>query len=119
MRLEITKLADMAEYDGGIAAVLFECELTKIVTDLHERPATETARVLTLEIKIVPVVGADGTLADVKVHVVMPSAKLPPSKTREISCGTLGNRGLVYNDLAPDNHNQHTIDEELEKTEGT
>ena len=112
---KIVELTDLAGFRNGQVAAVFRRELRRVMEDIHDRPATGAARTIAITLHVEPVVDAEGQLCEIKFHVVMPSAKLPPSRTREVSCASIGVEGLLYNDTAPDDHRQRTIDQELSR----
>lgn len=116
MERRIETLADLSDFENGKLSLTFENELRRLLEDIHERPGVAKPRQIVVAVNMQPATDADGTLEDVKFWVEL-VAKAPAARTRTVSMGTLGTRGLFWNDLSTANHKQHTIDEELVRKE--
>jgi len=103
--------AKLAEFDRGILGLALDLELAKAVADCRDRPAEKAAREIVLTIRLrpnPPDLTGDVDGVDVEYSV---KGKHPPRKSKITNCGVQKNNRLVYADLAPDNHQQRTIDE--------
>lgn len=116
MERRIETLADLSDFENGKLSITFENELRRLLGDIHERPGLAKPRQIVIAVNMQPATDSEGNLEDVKFWVEL-ATKAPAARTRTVSMGTLGNQGLVWNDLSPANHQQHTIDEELVRKE--
>lgn len=107
-RREIKKLADIESMGRGEVGVLVRQMLEAAKKDCLERPTLENARKIQVTVLLTPTPADSGELEEIGVEVECKSS-VPVSRTRRWSCG-LGKDGLVYNDLAPDNVQQGTLD---------
>lgn len=111
-RREITELADLALLDGGNVGALFKDVLGRLMADVVDRPALKKDRTMTIELSVQPVPDAHGNLAALTVTVGI-RTKAPESRTRSISMSWAAKKqALVWNDAAPDDVHQKTLDEE-------
>lgn len=106
----IASIADLAAVDRGVLDLLFQAEIARILADLHDRPNLAAARKLAVEIQLTPRTGSAGTLEGTAVSFAV-KATLPPQRTLGYDMGLKGTNALIFNDLAPENHRQRTIDE--------
>ena len=114
MRVEITELQDLCSVGDGVLAALFRRELQTVLIDLVDRPVVGTARKICLDMSLKPVPDDRGHLAEIEAEFEV-YVKTPKSRTQTFSMAALSDkgvpRGLVYNDLAPDDRRQMTLDE--------
>ncbi len=93
---------------GGLAAAL-DAKLKDAVRDMHDRPHITGKRKVTLTIEMSPkFVDQAGMLEDVKATMKV-NLRLPELNTREYVMAARGGK-LAFNDLAPQNPNQQTLD---------
>ena len=103
-------LAAVAELNGGAVDLIFKRALLQCVNDATDRPADSSARKITLQLSVTPVAGSEGLLEEVKVGVEVKHS-LPKQHTRPISMmPDVPNGALMFNDLAPENVRQGTLD---------
>lgn len=102
-------LETLSELDDRIL-LAFQFELKRAVLDCMDRPGDKTERVVSMEFKIVPIVGQDGDCegATGEFHV---KGKVPTRKSKPYSFEV--NRGgqLVFSTTNTDNVNQSTFDD--------
>ena len=105
-------LATLKDFDAGKAAIAWQKALERAVRDCLDRAADPTARKVTLTASIKPILEQDGDVLDADVDFAI-AVKLPAwtTKPRPTAIDSKGGR-LLFNDLAPDNPHQMTIDEE-------
>lgn len=108
-RLKLT-LGSLKDFDAGKARVAFEEALQRVVRDCLDRPGDKSARKATLTAVIKPVQEQDGDVVDAEVHFQI-KAETPPWQTRPRPVAVNKQGQLIFNDLAPDDPHQHTIDE--------
>lgn len=101
-------LDTLKDLDGGKAALAFEQHVRRAANDCLDRPGDQTARKITLEIKLSPVLNADLTCDEVKAQIEASSA-VPKHRTKEYSFGIRANGMLVFSQDSPDNVNQTTM----------
>ena len=108
------RLDTLADFDFGKAAVAFKQALAQVVKDCLDRPGDKTARKVVLTTIITPEMAQDGDVVNAQVHFEVKAA-VPNWKTapRPVLTGRAGQ--LIFNDMAPDNPHQQTIDEEEEQ----
>ena len=107
MTLSLNSLSD---FDYGKAAVAFEQALKRAVVDCLERPGDKAARKVVLTTNIVPVMQQDGDVVDAEVDFTV-KATVPPWQTATRPLAVTKGGQLLFNDMAPDNPRQTTIDE--------
>jgi hypothetical protein len=117
MKRELKSLADVADLDQGAVGEQFKVDLAAVMADVCDRPALKRARKITVELEIEPVAGADGTLRDLNVAVSLKTTA-PVSRSQTVSMKWAAKKSaLVYNDEAPENADQRTLDEEAGRKE--
>lgn len=109
-RTTIKGLSDLAKIDGGLLDAQFKMELHKVIDDLRDRAALKKPREILIKVSLEPEGDAHGSLLEIKTDIEI-SSKVPKVKTREYSMGAIKNDALVYNDLAPEDHKQGTLDD--------
>ena len=105
-------LADVAELNEGAVDAIFKRALLQCVNDATDRPADGSARTITVQLSLTPVSGSEGILEEIQVGVQVKHS-LPKQHTRSISMiPDAPSGGLSFNDLAPENARQRTLDEQ-------
>lgn len=101
-------LKSLADLDLGKGAEAFQRHLRRAIEDCMDRPADTTARKVTLEISVVPVMeqGGDCTEVAAQIHC---ASKVPPHRTKIYSMGVRKGGHLVFNPDSPDDINQTTF----------
>jgi len=79
--LEKFQLSALAEMDGGRINVAFAQALARVVGDCEDRPGEKSARTITLQVAVVPILDASGVCDDAKVQMVITDS-VPKRKTR-------------------------------------
>lgn len=112
MRMQLS-LDTLKDFDAGKGAVAFEKCLARVVLDCLDRPGDKTARKVTMTVEVVPIMQQDGDVIDADVRFVVKSS-VPAWTTagRPLAVDRQGR--LIFNDMAPDNPHQTTIDEATE-----
>lgn len=102
-------LETVGKLDQG-GALAFEKLLSRAAADCIDRPADNTARKVTLEFELEPVLDDDMTCTEVKCRI-QATAKLPSYKTKVRSLGVRPGGGgmFVFNEDSPDNVRQGTL----------
>ncbi len=101
-------LESLAELDGGKAVKAFEQHVRRAALDCMDRPADATARKVTLELELVPVLEPGGDCTEVSARFRAASA-LPKHQTKLYSLGLRKNGVLVFNPDSPDHVDQSTL----------
>ncbi len=109
MRQELT-LDTLKEWDNGRAAVAMKQALRRAVLDLEDRPGEKKVRKVTLTAELTPNMDENGDLDDVEIAFVI-ATTFPPRRTLPKPAMTDRQGRLIFNDLAPDNPAQTTLDE--------
>lgn len=115
MALYTLSLDTISEVDDGRVSGAFNKMLQEIVEDCNNRAGDASERTLTLKVickpEMDPVVGGcDSVLTRFEL-----SNKIPKRQSRTISMGRQQNNKLRFNDLAPDDSRQGTIDQAIEQ----
>jgi len=110
MQLSLDTLKD---FDVGKAAVAFQHALKRVVTDCLERPGTKATRKVVLTANVAPLMQQDGDVVDAEVDFTI-QAKTPPWQTATKPLAITRGGQLMFNDLAPDNPHQKTIDDAID-----
>ena len=114
-KLDLKSLADL---DGGKPGVAFAQALARCESDCRDRPGVSDARRISITVEIVPVVDETGELHSCDVRADF-SDKLPKRATRKYNMITDDDGGILFNDGAPENARQGTIDNALPKGDRT
>lgn len=104
-------LTALSEIDGGRMAEAFHQALARLEADMHERPGAKSARTLTLTCTFKPVIDEEGDLDSAEVTFDV-KEKIPKRESKTYNMhASKKNGGLFFNEMAPENANQRTIDE--------
>lgn len=87
----------------------FDRHLERIANDCYERPGDNKPRTITLKVVIVPMMSSSGECEKVDVQVQAES-KVPPHTSLAFSCGLFPSGKIMFNEDAPDNFDQKTLD---------
>lgn len=109
MSRDVLTIESLAKIDGERIKIAWEQAVRRIEADCADRPALAEARVVTLAMRAVPKVDDEGELVGCDVQFVVTEA-LPKRKSKVYDMA-LGSDGLVYNEMAPENAGQRTLDE--------
>ncbi len=108
MKKTISGLADLATVHGGAVARRFDQLFRDALADLMDRPGVGKVWEVNVALKITPVTGQEGALQGTK-HDIVVSAKGPKYAVQAVM-GRPTEKGLVYDDLSPKDHDQMTLD---------
>lgn len=100
----------LKNYADGTAEAALMHHLKRAVQDCDSRPGDDKARVVTVSIMLKPVLLQDGSASQLHTEVEV-SSKVPKHVTRPVHCFVKQDGSAVFNDLAPDNPLQKTLDE--------
>jgi len=101
-------LENLKDLDGGKAAVAFLQHVSRAANDCSDRPGDKTARKVTMEITLLPVMEPGGDCTEVAAQIRV-SSTVPKHQTKAYSFGLRRGGILVFNEDAPDNVNQATF----------
>jgi hypothetical protein len=101
-------LANLKDLDDGKAAAAFDSHLRRIAQDCLDRPADATARGVTLEVVVKPILEDDGSCDRVDAQISVKS-KIPQHKTRVYNFGLRRNGQFAFSEMSPDNFDQTSI----------
>lgn len=110
MTLKKLSLAALAEIDDGRLREAIEQAIRACEADCRDRPADDADRTITLSIMFEPVVASNGDLDSVNTRFAI-ATRLPKKATRAFNMSAGRGPGLFFNDLAPDNARQATLDD--------
>jgi hypothetical protein len=114
MAIERLSFEALTDLDGGRVCEAFDQAVARLEADLHDRPGVKSARQVTLTISMTPVMDENGSLegCDTSFEV---KDRIPKRKSRNYTMRAGKGGGLFFNNFAPENPNQRTIDEVIEK----
>ncbi len=110
MSLQTLSLDTLKDFDFGKANVAFEHALRKIVRDIIDRPGDKSARKVILTTELTPQLEQDGDVVSASVGFLI-EAKIPKWKTQPQPTNVTSRGQLLFQELAPDNPDQMTIDD--------
>lgn len=101
-------LKSLNDLDNGRVSLAFMQELKRCVDDCMDRPGDKSARTITLELKLEPVIGEGGECegADGEFSI---KSKVPQRRSKTYSFRTNKSGHLAYSSESPENVNQTTI----------
>lgn len=110
MATERFTLTSLASMDQGRIALAFEAALSRCNEDCKDRPGVKAARKVTITATLQPnMEGDDLDSVNVTFHI---SDNVPKRASKAYNMAA-GRDGLVFNDVAPDNAKQGTLDSVL------
>lgn len=101
-------LANMKALDDGKAAAAFDAHLQRIARDCLDRPGDATARSVTLQVAVKPIIEDDGSCDRVDAQISVKST-VPQHKTKVYNFGLHRNGQMSFSEFSPDNFDQSTI----------
>lgn len=108
MKLTDLTLEALAEWDDGRFGTMFQSELNRAIADVADRPDDQTARKVTITLRVKPGAvdrhGLKSTHAEAYVKADVPKLR---SRTHECVFGPDG--GLQFNAESPEDAYQETI----------
>ena len=112
MALKKFNLTNIAEMDSGRIREAFEQAINRMRDDCRDRPGVQKPRKAQLIVSMAPTVGEDGEVDTIEVSFDIKET-IPARQSRRYSMRDRGGAGdLMFNDLAPDDPDQMTIDAE-------
>lgn len=111
MGLQRFDLDTMKALDGGITPEIFQDAVRRAVKDCIERPGDKRARIVILQMKIVPVPLITGNTIDCDgaKGTFQCKTKIPDWETREVDFGVQNSGDLLFNPDSPRDHKQMTL----------
>ena len=108
MALKQLRLDTLKDLDDGRVSVAVDAALKQASLDCQDRPGNKSARKVTLELALTPVVGQDGDCEDIDV---VPTIKrtMPAMGGKAYRMGGQRNGLLVFSLNNPEDHNQTTV----------
>lgn len=104
-------LATIPAIDGGKIEAQINKTIAQAYDDMVQRPGDKSKRVVSIDVEFTPVPDQDGSLESVGVEFKM-DIKIPARRSRVYSMAPHhGAKGLVFNDAAPENPRQRTLDQ--------
>jgi len=107
MQLSLDSLKDL---DDGRVLVAFGHELKRAVMDCIDRPGDKNGRTVSLEFKLTPIIGEDGTCDGANGEFAIKS-KVPTRKSKSYEFNVNRKGHLIYSSNSPDDIDQTTIDD--------
>ena len=106
-------LASLQDLDDGRVSVAFAHEMKRAVQDCIDRPADKTARVVTLELSIKPILAPDSSIvemegADGEFKI---KSKVPTRKSKTYNFRSNKHGQLAFSSESPENADQTTFDD--------
>ena len=101
-------LSNLKSLDDGKAAAAFDAHLQRIARDCLDRPGDGTARSVTLQVAVKPIMESDGSCDRVDAQISVKSS-VPQHKTKVYNFGLHRNGQLAFSEMSPDNYDQSTI----------
>lgn len=108
MALEKFAMATMAEIDGGRIREAFDQALRRCEIDCKDRPGDGAARVVNMTVRLTPVLDVDGEMNSVDIQFQVKDS-VPTRKSKVYNMRSTEG-GLLFNELAPEDVRQATID---------
>ena len=109
MKMQLS-LETLKDFDMGKASVAWQKALGQVVRDCLDRPGDKKVRSVVMTTSIKPIVQQDGDVIDCEVEFTV-DRKVPAWQTASRPAIPTKKGQLFFNDMAPDNPRQATIDE--------
>jgi len=109
MGLEVFTYDSIGKMDDGRIRTALEMALQRCIDDCRDRPGLKTARKLTLQLSLVPVMDDQNGLDSVDMGFVIHETA-PKRKTKTFNMRAASEK-LLFNEVSPDDARQRTIDE--------
>lgn len=104
------KIQNIEDLDSGRIAATINKSLRSAVEDCANRPGVDSARTVTVQIELRPVIDEDGVCTETALDVVS-RASLPKHRSKTISMGVRPKGMLVFNTASEDSVRQTTLDQ--------
>jgi hypothetical protein len=113
-------LASMKDVDSGKINAAFDHELKRIIEDCHDRPGMNKPRKLVLEVLLLPNCGTDANelYCESVAAQIRVDSRIPGRKTKVYTLDTKPSGAAYFNADAPENPDQMTIDDEIDRNTG-
>jgi hypothetical protein len=111
LAFEKISLANIQKLAGGTIDESFQRHLRRAIADCGDRPGDGKARTVSLVLQIRPETEQMGAASHVSIECKLKSS-VPDHVSRPISCKINQKSDAIFNDLAPDNVRQTTIDQQ-------
>lgn len=103
-------LRSLSEIDGGRLATAFAHALARCEADCRDRPGVDASRTITVKTVLTPQSDEGGHLHGVDVQFEV-NDKLPKRASKTYNMQPAADGGLFYNEFAPENGGQRTLDD--------
>ncbi len=103
-------LETLKDFDFGRSAAAVQLALKKAVLDILDRPGDKSARKVVLTTELRPRVLQDGDVVDADVNFII-EVKTPKWATAPVPANVTRGGALLFQELAPDNPDQTTIED--------
>ncbi len=113
-------LKGLSEIADGTVQAAFDQHLQRAISDCHNRPGDDKARIVMVAVLVKPVIQQDGAVVDVAVECEV-SSKVPKHISRTVHCQLRRAQGgamAVFNDMSQDDPRQGTIDQVIDRENG-
>jgi len=114
MARQTLSLDTLDQFDFGKASAAFSMALEKAVRDCLDRPGEKKAREVSLVAKLTPVLLQDGDVVDCEIGFTI-GCGVPKWQTAARPVGATTGGQLFFQELAPDNPDQMTVDDFAEE----
>lgn len=108
-------LESLKDLDAGRISVAFQQQLKRAVEDCMDRPGEKAARNVVMNVKIVPIIAADGSCEETAAEFQITS-KVPARKSKTYHFGIKKGGILYFSENSPDAIDQTTLDDVDPKT---
>lgn len=111
-KLKKFELSALSDLDGGRVNIAFNQALSRVIGDCEDRPGEKTARTVTMQLAVVPVLDESGVCDDAKVQIVITDS-VPKRKTRVYDMALKKNQkgaSLLFRPDSLDEVEQDTFD---------
>jgi hypothetical protein len=102
-------LENLSKVDGGRIAAMFARHLQRAIADCEDRPGDKAKRTVTIKAHATPIMLQDGAATDVNIEFEV-SSSVPNHISRPINCLVKHGGRALFNELAPDDVDQQTLD---------
>lgn len=116
MAYEKLSLRSLVDLDGGRLAETFDQALRRCMADCEDRPGVDGKRKLRLTLSIKPLQAEDGSLESCDVEFDFDEG-IPKRSSKAYNMRSQGQGSLWFNQYAPENAGQRTIDDAMEAEE--
>jgi hypothetical protein len=108
-QLHQLSLESLAKMDGGKVGAAFELALKRALLDCEDRPGVTKARVITLQVGVIPLAAADDDICDTVRFQCVVTDSVPKRQTRPYSAQLRAGGMAAFNDESLDDVNQMSL----------